>query len=326
MFRASPHFTILMNVGLLSVAWILNFVSAGAATNRCPKENPYPFRNKTFCCSRPVDFRWQKNGYCYGRSQKCTFTEGCVNYHPLCDFIDKLIGIDFPSGDYNIIYEPALLPTTDFSHRFIFKESSTKENSEIHCLWQDNSGNWIMGLCENIESDIGQYFLDTDSECPNNDISWKEIENDNIVGGKIKELKDRIVNGRKVFKSRTGGIFAAPGGRRRKKVRKCEEWKKIPFTNQWRCFKFFPRRNKVKVNKNSAQKQTNCKVDENSGFTRCMKIEGEKIGNQKEPVEVDDITGDKQGNNDVEKQEDTSIEANGSEADYDIDSILSDIF
>ena len=75
------HFTTLGNVGLLSFASIvlLPFVSGDALTNRCPKENPYPFRNETYCCSRPVDFEWQKDGYCYGRTQKCTYSKGCVN-------------------------------------------------------------------------------------------------------------------------------------------------------------------------------------------------------------------------------------------------------
>ena len=76
-----------MNVGLLSVAEIilLSFASADTPVpkNRCPKENPYPFRNQTFCCSRPVYFEWNKDGQCYGRSQKCPYDEGCVNcrYH-----------------------------------------------------------------------------------------------------------------------------------------------------------------------------------------------------------------------------------------------------
>ena len=71
-----------MNVGLLIVAeiFLLPFVSAETSLpNRCPKENPYPFENQTFCCSRPVDLQWRKEGYCYGKSQKCTHNEGCVN-------------------------------------------------------------------------------------------------------------------------------------------------------------------------------------------------------------------------------------------------------
>ena len=42
-------------------------------------ENPYEFKNKTFCCSRPVDFEWNKDGYCYGRRHKCLYSEGCEN-------------------------------------------------------------------------------------------------------------------------------------------------------------------------------------------------------------------------------------------------------
>ena len=46
-----------------------------------------------------------------------------------------------------------------------------------------------MGLCENIESNVGQYFLDTDSECPNTDNSWKDFENNIIVDANVRELK-----------------------------------------------------------------------------------------------------------------------------------------
>ena len=76
----------ILNVGLLSVTsnelrrgLPLQFVPANAPTNRCPKEQPYPFRNQKFCCSRPVHFQWQKNGYCYGSAKRCAHSEGCVN-------------------------------------------------------------------------------------------------------------------------------------------------------------------------------------------------------------------------------------------------------
>ena len=80
-----------MNVGLLCLAsdndaelriariLELQFLSPDAPLKRCPKEHPYVFENKTNCCSRPVNFEWQKDGQCYGRSQKCPHTEGCVN-------------------------------------------------------------------------------------------------------------------------------------------------------------------------------------------------------------------------------------------------------
>ena len=83
------HFIILLNVGLLTIANVkendlrrglpLQFVPAYAATNRCPKEQPYSFRNQKFCCSRPVHFEWNKDGYCYGRTKRCSHSEGCVN-------------------------------------------------------------------------------------------------------------------------------------------------------------------------------------------------------------------------------------------------------
>ena len=47
--------------------------------NRCSKENPYSFRKKRYCCSRPVDFQWKKDGYCYGKTQRCSHEEGCEN-------------------------------------------------------------------------------------------------------------------------------------------------------------------------------------------------------------------------------------------------------
>ena len=47
--------------------------------NRCLKENPYSFRKKRYCCSRPVDFQWKKDGYCYGKTQRCSHEEGCEN-------------------------------------------------------------------------------------------------------------------------------------------------------------------------------------------------------------------------------------------------------
>ena len=47
---------------------------------------------------------------------------GLISDHPQCDLIDGLIGIDFPLDEYNTIYNPALIPTRDFSHKFIFKE------------------------------------------------------------------------------------------------------------------------------------------------------------------------------------------------------------
>jgi len=316
------HSTILMNVGLLSLAsiYLLPPVSAEVKSNRCPKESPYPFRNETHCCSRPVDFQWRKDGYCYGRTQKCTYTEGCVNFHPLCDFIDKIIAIGFPSDGYNKIYEPSLLPTISFSHRFIFKESSTTEDyeyeeeveeKEIHCLWRDDLGKWILGLCENIESNVGQYFLDTDSECPNTDNSWKDFENNIIVDANVRELKDRIVSGQRASgRSRATGLFASTGARKKERVRKCVDWMRNPFTNKWKCKKFFPPIKRIRKKLKTVLLKAAVPI---------------KIRN----VQVSQIV---QGNNevelrnDVENLEDTLNETDDSESDYGIDSILSDIF
>jgi len=269
------HFTTLENVGLLGFASIvlLPFVSGDALTNRCPKENPYPFRNETYCCSRPVDFEWRKDGYCYGRTQICTYPEGCVNYHPICEDINKIIAIGFPLEEYNKIYEPWLIPTFEFSHKFIFQESTPEENensdsenensevekeisdtenvnSEIHCLWRADIGNWIAGLCKNVETNVGEYFLDTDSECPITEKGWKDKENGAIVDGCIKEIKDRIALGSGIRrKFRPGGIFASSGSRRRDRIRKCIGWKKDVFTNLWSCKKFKPPIKKRKENK-----------------------------------------------------------------------------
>lgn len=330
--------TIFVNVGLLSVAkiFLLRFVSAEAPLpNRCPKENPYPFRNRTFCCSRPVDFQWQKDGYCYGRSQKCTHTEGCVNYHPLCTDIDSLTGIDFPLDEYNTIYDPTLIPTSYFSHKFIFQESPTKADSENHCIWRADSGKWIMGLCQNIESNIGHYYLDIDSECPDIDDSWKGIENNKSVDGKIKKTKGRVALGTRTRKSPSPGIkfVGVNKRRRRKKVRKCLDWKKIPYINEWRCFKFFPRIKKPKVNDGNeiVKKKSNCKVNENSGNIECGSqdaptIKDKEIGNKKENRFFDLFRGDKEKNDSEDKQVDNTVDTDDQEKDYNIDSILYDIF
>ena len=68
------NFIILVNIGILNLVTTEN---SGVPSYRCPIENPHPFRNKTFCCSRPVDFQWNNDGYCYGRRQKCTHNQGC---------------------------------------------------------------------------------------------------------------------------------------------------------------------------------------------------------------------------------------------------------
>ena len=66
-----------MKKSLISNPYLVATENSGVPSYRCPIENPHPFRNKTFCCSRPVDFQWNNDGYCYGRRQKCTHNQGC---------------------------------------------------------------------------------------------------------------------------------------------------------------------------------------------------------------------------------------------------------
>ena len=62
--------------------------------NRCSKENPYSFRKKRYCCSRPVDFKWNKDGYCYGKTKICSHEGGCENCeYKVGFFSDKLLPI-----------------------------------------------------------------------------------------------------------------------------------------------------------------------------------------------------------------------------------------
>jgi len=308
--------TILVNVGLLNVAeiFLLPFVSAELPLpNRCPKENPYPFENQTFCCSRPVDLQWRKEGYCYGRSQKCTHNEGCVNYHPLCTKTESLLGIDFPLDEYNKIYNPTLIPTRDFSHRFLFKESSDSSDSENHCIWRDDAGKWIMGLCENIEKNIGIYFLDADSECPSSDEGWKEIENNKSVDGKIKDTTQRVFLGSESKNPNLSPAikFQKLMRKARKRVRKCESWKKIPYINVWRCLKFNPRIKKTKANNKNTKNRPFIKSE-----ARTNEI----------PDEFDEFNTYETEKDFADTQKENTVVQRGQEFDYSVDSILYDIF
>ena len=182
-----------------------------------------------------------------------------ISDHPQCEFIDSLLGLNFPSDEYNTIYYPRLLPTFEFSHRFIFKEDSNKDSHEIHCLWRDDSRNWILGLCKNIDNNIGDYYLDSGSECPDVNFGWKDGENNKTVNGIMKEIKDRITVGRRIITSSIGGIFGTPSGNnKRRKIRMCLEWKKIPYRNQWTCLKFFPPKKPV-VKEDSSSVKDHCK-------------------------------------------------------------------
>ena len=62
--------------------------------NRCSKENPYSFRKKRYCCSRPVDFQWKKDGYCYGKTQRCSHEEGCENCEYFFGTLISLINVE----------------------------------------------------------------------------------------------------------------------------------------------------------------------------------------------------------------------------------------
>ena len=61
--------------------------------------------------------------------------------------------------------------------------------------------------------------------------------NPNLVG--------RLAFGRKSAKSSFAGIFASEN-KKRKRVHKCLEWKKLPYKNQFKCSKFDPPKKNVK--------------------------------------------------------------------------------
>lgn len=333
-----------MNVGLLSIAtdemadlriariFELEFVSANASPKRCSKDHPYTFKNKTFCCSRPVYFEWNKDGQCYGRSQKCPYDEGCVNYHPKCDFIDGLLGINFPLDEYNTIYNPVLIPTTEFSHRLVFKEFSKDENSENHCIWRDDMMNWIIGLCRNIDNNIGEYFIDTGFECPDIDYGWKDVKSNSSVSGIIKEIKDRTIVGRRIINSPVAGIFGSVNITELRKIHMCLEWRKIPFINQWKCSKFFPP--KINSEEIDTKKEPNNPIIENKEqVIEDMKKEKAILSYESEYYEYD-------YSSDSEKEDvyfdliprKVSLELknnsfdNKDTSEYEYDSILDDIF
>ena len=136
------------------------------------------------------------------------------------------------------------------------KESSDDELEEdYHCLWRDDNGNWILGLCKNMEKNIGHYFLDADSECPASDSGWKEIENDKSIDGKIKDTTTRLFLGQKAQNAQASGIkFQKLERIGRQRVLKCLDWKKIPYINEWRCFKFFPSIKRNRISNKSTNK------------------------------------------------------------------------
>ena len=82
------------------------------------------------------------------------------------------------------------------------------------------------------------------------------MKNDEIINGIMKDIKDRISVGRRVAKSSTAGIFGATGFKKRKRIRKCLEWKKVIYRNQYECLKFFPPFNK----KNRSPSLKACKL------------------------------------------------------------------
>merc|ERR1711997_302137 len=108
------------------------------------------------------------------------------------------------------------------------------------------SRKWILGLCKNIEEiNNGQYYLDTDSECPDDSANeWKDFETNKLVqGAGIIEPNLRVAFGVRSQKNRGYGalIFKTYGRKiRQRRVRKCLEWRRIPILNKWTCKKFFP--------------------------------------------------------------------------------------
>ena len=78
-----------------------------------------------------------------------------------------------------------------------------------------------MGLCQNIESNIGHYYSNIDSECPAIDDQWKDIENNKSVSGKITRKITKISLGSEALKSPSAGIKFY-GLERRRKSRCCQ--------------------------------------------------------------------------------------------------------
>ena len=104
--------------------------------NRCSKENPYSFRKKRYCCSRPVDFQWKKDGYCYGKTQRCSHEEGCEN----CKYFSFFFSVFFCNRHYSLLnfgppqlYNSEALPFT-YDQYVIIELADKLYNSVAVCF------------------------------------------------------------------------------------------------------------------------------------------------------------------------------------------------
>ena len=98
-----------------------------------------------------------------------------------------------------------------------------------------------MGLCKNIATNIGHFYLNnTDSECLNDEKNWKKFENDQLDEGNLVKKKDRIAFGLSLTSGfQTQGIvFDKKQGGRKRKVKICKEWRQNPVTYRWKCKEF----------------------------------------------------------------------------------------
>ena len=78
---------------------------------------------------------------------------------------------------------------------------------------------------------------------------WKDMKSTKIIPGKLinPNLVRRVAFGR--IRAKSGSSFAgifASDNEMRKRVRKCLEWKKLPYKNRFKCSKFDPPRKNVK--------------------------------------------------------------------------------
>ena len=77
-------------------------------------------------------------------------------------------------------YFPTLIPTRFFTHQFAFAEENKVQSR--HCVLRDDTKKWIMGLCKNIATNIGHFYLNnTDSECLNDEKNGKSLKMINLM-------------------------------------------------------------------------------------------------------------------------------------------------
>ena len=68
-----------------------------------------------------------------------------------------------------------------------------------------------------------------------------------------KDFQNRIAGGILGARSAFAGILGATSNVNRDRVRKCLEWKKVPYKNEFKCSKFVPPKQKVKKIKNKEE-------------------------------------------------------------------------